>query len=852
MGTTPGVFYTVKLPWPIMPTDLEAECTCPDFENRGGICKHAAAVLLALVPGCDYQLPKPPAAAAPAGENSGLLGRPESAPPPFLPPPAFPPSSDPFAAPQLPVAPAFSAPPEVPAAAAEAPPWPELRAPVKRRTLPDTFFLGPGAFTNGGGGGGGGRGGGARRRPPRGAEGGPYAFGFLEEGPPPEFGEPAAKRPRPGGAAADLQPEEQPAISAAAKAWDEMEARLLAAAPNFSLDALRGGAAGAEAARPAASASGATGSVPLWGDSRPTQARTAGPSSVSGTEQLSPMYAVGRAAAAAETWTSADPTPSSAPAAMPPAPAAQPPASAEQMWTSPRLAEHLLGDDDDDDWLPSAPPSAPLSAPPSAPPTETLPASREVPPSAEGPSASSKWDSSQGLREGSRNAFSQSFRPSGSGEAALDLTEGGAVGSSSAPRPRDARPFPPLFSESQRPTRAAGFWEIQLDGGWTAFDREVAGLIATAEASGQSKLEYKARGQSYVIDLVSRYQVNVKSGVRRSLRRVDIKDEPVTTPPPSSSPMSAEVFAPPRPAASPWEPPSPSPPASALSQPSAAVSAAAFRAAPGALAASAPVAAAEAAPRATRPRAWEIQLDTGWQRYDEDVAALIAHAEEQGDAKVSYKARGQEYDIDLLGSFQVNTKTGVRRAVRPVLSPSSPAAAAARPSPPRAVPPPASSPPLAAAAAPGGVFPPSRAVGGAGSSPGFAFGGGDGADDFSRRRAPAAASPPITAYGATAATCTVPPSAPSAAPAEAAYGGAAAGLSAGSRYGETASPSAPSAAPPAAAFGASAAVPGAGDLGVPKPAPAVLATPSPTPTPREEASSGAVKSFFDMLMDLDD
>lgn len=53
-GSGPQLVYTVSLPAPINPFSPEASCTCPDHVQRGGLCKHAVAVLLALVPGADY------------------------------------------------------------------------------------------------------------------------------------------------------------------------------------------------------------------------------------------------------------------------------------------------------------------------------------------------------------------------------------------------------------------------------------------------------------------------------------------------------------------------------------------------------------------------------------------------------------------------------------------------------------------------------------------------------------------------------------------------------------------------------------------------------------------------------
>lgn len=97
-GSAHGVVYSVEM----LGTEAEklvVQCTCPDFVQRGGLCKHGAALLLVLVPGSGY--------VAPADPNNGgdysMLHSPvkvkeengnHPAGPPPLPPPAESPPHD--------------------------------------------------------------------------------------------------------------------------------------------------------------------------------------------------------------------------------------------------------------------------------------------------------------------------------------------------------------------------------------------------------------------------------------------------------------------------------------------------------------------------------------------------------------------------------------------------------------------------------------------------------------------------------------------------------------------------------------------------------------------------------------
>jgi len=64
-------------------------------------------------------------------------------------------------------------------------------------------------------------------------------------------------------------------------------------------------------------------------------------------------------------------------------------------------------------------------------------------------------------------------------------------------------------------------WEIQL-GGWVRYDNDTEKLFKEARATGRSTVEYCARGQCYCVDLDALVQVNLRTGVRRVIREIEI------------------------------------------------------------------------------------------------------------------------------------------------------------------------------------------------------------------------------------------------------------------------------------------------------------------------------------------
>eukprot|EP00927_Polykrikos_kofoidii_P040483 TRINITY_DN34598_c0_g1_i1.p1 TRINITY_DN34598_c0_g1~~TRINITY_DN34598_c0_g1_i1.p1 ORF type:complete len:1000 (-),score=220.56 TRINITY_DN34598_c0_g1_i1:94-3093(-) len=84
-GSGPRSSYIVRVPSDVVAAALAASCTCMDFSKRGGICKHAAAVLLALVPGSGYDAPGkapplPASAVAAAAEGRRIFAAPKEEP----------------------------------------------------------------------------------------------------------------------------------------------------------------------------------------------------------------------------------------------------------------------------------------------------------------------------------------------------------------------------------------------------------------------------------------------------------------------------------------------------------------------------------------------------------------------------------------------------------------------------------------------------------------------------------------------------------------------------------------------------------------------------------------------------
>lgn len=88
-GSAPGVSYAVRICG--LGGDARAECQCPDYVQRGGLCKHGGAVFLALLPGSGYA---PAPAITPMAEAGPAEPSAPSSDPP-LPPPQEPPPEAP-------------------------------------------------------------------------------------------------------------------------------------------------------------------------------------------------------------------------------------------------------------------------------------------------------------------------------------------------------------------------------------------------------------------------------------------------------------------------------------------------------------------------------------------------------------------------------------------------------------------------------------------------------------------------------------------------------------------------------------------------------------------------------------
>lgn len=64
------------------------------------------------------------------------------------------------------------------------------------------------------------------------------------------------------------------------------------------------------------------------------------------------------------------------------------------------------------------------------------------------------------------------------------------------------------------------------------------------------------------------------------------------------------------------------------------------------------------------PPIWEVEMDTGWQEYNADVARKIAEAEARRCGTVAYEAKGRRYEIDLRSMVQVDQLSGSCRSIR--------------------------------------------------------------------------------------------------------------------------------------------------------------------------------------------
>jgi len=208
-------------------------------------------------------------------------------------------------------------------------------------------------------------------------------------------------------------------------------------------------------------------------------------------------------------------------------------------------------------------------------------------------------------------------------------------------------------------------WEVDLGAGsWTLFDGEAQSAIRSAEAAGHGKLELRARGQVYEIDLVSKTQVNLKTRVQRAIRCIAVPGRysaaSSSAAPPSSSPPAAAAAA------------AALAPAKEALDNGAAAAAAGGGGGPATAAASGSRGEGRASSNGAaevpeNKPVWEVKLDEGWKKYDPEIVALLEAATDSGRTKVEYKARGQTYEIDFLSAVQVNVKTGVRRAIRRTL-----------------------------------------------------------------------------------------------------------------------------------------------------------------------------------------
>jgi len=115
---------------------------------------------------------------------------------------------------------------------------------------------------------------------------------------------------------------------------------------------------------------------------------------------------------------------------------------------------------------------------------------------------------------------------------------GAACGRPEPPSPAEAAIAPPA---SCGQGAAGHVYEVELESGWAPYEPSVNAMICEAEARGQSRVEYTARRQYYVVDLRIMQQINKRSGIQRRVRRVDIGVSG------SNNPAAADTLGPLRP-----------------------------------------------------------------------------------------------------------------------------------------------------------------------------------------------------------------------------------------------------------------------------------------------------------------
>jgi len=73
----------------------------------------------------------------------------------------------------------------------------------------------------------------------------------------------------------------------------------------------------------------------------------------------------------------------------------------------------------------------------------------------------------------------------------------------------------------KQPRKTPEKWEVMLGGNWGPIDDPTTQRINNAIKKGETKVNYSARGQSYIIDLIGMVQTNDATGKSRNIRRAE-------------------------------------------------------------------------------------------------------------------------------------------------------------------------------------------------------------------------------------------------------------------------------------------------------------------------------------------
>lgn len=202
------------------------------------------------------------------------------------------------------------------------------------------------------------------------------------------------------------------------------------------------------------------------------------------------------------------------------------------------------------------------------------------------------------------------------------------------------------------------FFEVELDFGWAPMDPETTAKINEAVAQGESSFELTARGSMYLIDLGSMEQINMMTGMARSIRRCAAPTESNEK---GKGKSKGEMFDP------------FSGPFGTGFNPFGNIHGKGFD--PSIFFGKGPGkggmfddsdSGSDSNGSDVEDALYEIELDQGWMPFDGATARKMKEAEEQGQTSLEYQARGHTYIVDFKAMTQTNKRTKVSRPIRRV------------------------------------------------------------------------------------------------------------------------------------------------------------------------------------------